>query len=155
LSRLPGDLRMAGESKTLTDFDLEQMKKAFQEAGKNCVVMPSQPETEVKKYAEEHDSIAVLESRILDIEEWIDGLESRKRSLENVLRWGIEEKASDKASGLTNETKRKIAYEMAAEDNDELQTLYGEIRIFRREVRELQIELDNERRGFQLLIMEV
>jgi len=146
---------MAGESKTLTDFDLEQMKKAFQEAGKNCVVMPSQPETEVKKYAEEHDSIAVLESRILDIEEWIDGLESRKRSLENVLRWGIEEKASDKASGLTNETKRKIAYEMAAEDNDELQTLYGEIRIFRREVRELQIELDNERRGFQLLIMEV
>lgn len=146
---------MAGESKTLTDFDLEQMKKAFQESGKNCVVMPAQPELEVNKYAEEHDSIAVLESRILDIEEWIDGLESRKRSLENVLRWSIEEKASDKASGLTNETKRKLAYEMAAEDNDELQKLYGEIRIFRREVRELQIELDNERRGFQLLIMEV
>ena len=145
---------MAGESKTLTDYDLEQMKKAFQESGKNCVVMPAQPEIEVKKYAEEHDSIAVLESHVLDIEEWIDGLESRKRSLENVLRWSIEEKALDKASGLTNETKRKIAYEMAAEDNDELQTLYGEIRIFRREARELQIELDNERRGFISLITE-
>lgn len=143
---------MAGESKSLTDFDLEQMKKAFQDSGKNCVVMPAPSEHEVEKYADEHDSIAVLETRILDIEDWVDGLESRKRSLENVLRWSIEEKAADKASGLTNETKRKIAYEMAAEDNDELQKVYGEIRIFRREIRELQIELDNERRAFQMLV---
>jgi len=141
---------MSGESKPLTDFDL--MKQAFQDAGINCVVMPTPPELEVKKYAEGHDSIAILESRILDIEEWVDGLESKKRSLENALRWNIEEKAIDKASGLTNETKRKIAYEMAAEDNDELQKLYGEIRIFRREIRELQIELDNERRAFQMLV---
>lgn len=143
---------MTGESKSLIDFDLEQMKNEFQESGKNCVVMPAQPECEVKKYAEEHDSIAVLESRILDIEDCVEELEARKRSLENALRWSIEEKAVEKASGLTNETKRKIAYEMTAEDNDELQKLYGELRIFRREMRELQIELDNEKRGFQLLI---
>ena len=141
---------MVGESKPLTDFDL--MKQAFQDVGINCVVMPTPPELEVKNYADEYDSIAVLENRILDIEEWVDGLESKKRLLENALRWNIEEKAIDKASGLTNETKRKIAYEMAAEDNDELQKLYGEIRIFRREIRELQIELDNERRAFQMLV---
>lgn len=129
--------------------DLQQMKVEFQEAGFNCAIVPASEDV-TQKYASEYDLIAVLENHILDIEEHIEDLEEKKKPIENTLKWEIEEKASnDKSLGLTNEIKRKIAYEQLAARNNELQRLYGELKIFRREVRRAQVNLGNERRAYQ------
>lgn len=134
-------------------IDIEKIKEGFQEAGKNCAIIPALDEYEAERYAEGYDHIAVLENHILDIEEYVEESESRKRSLENTLRWHVEVRATeDKASGLTNETKRRIAYEQLVEDNEELQMLYGELRILRREIARTRVELGNEQRAFQLLV---
>ncbi len=134
--------------------DMEELKNCFQEAGFDCAIVPGVNECDAKRYAERPDYINVLQNKILDMNQYVEGLESRARSLENSLRGSIEEKAVDKSSGLTNETKRRIAYEMLAEENEELQKLYGELRIFRGEVLRATFELENERRAFQLLLKD-
>jgi hypothetical protein len=105
-------------------------------------------------YATEPDIIAILEQKLLQFEDQLKALEVRKMHIENELRMRIEIKAEDKASGLTNEKKRQIAYEELADCNEELQELIIEIRNFRREQKFLKIELDNEHRAFQLLLSE-
>jgi len=104
------------------------------------------------KYATEHDVIAVLETQLMTLDETAETLESRKRRIENELRMQIEIKAEDKASGLSNEKKRQIAYEELADCNDELQGLLVELRDIRRDQKRVGIELRNEGRAFQLLV---
>lgn len=151
-SEMVRDLTLAEVSSEEEKLDLENIKVGFQEAGFDCAIVPVSVDCDAKPYAEGLDCIAILETRILDMEVYVESLESRKKSLENTLKWCIEIKATeDKTSGLTNETKRRIAYEQLAEENEELQRLCGELRIFRREVSRLQIELENEQRAFKFL----
>jgi hypothetical protein len=104
------------------------------------------------KYAVEHDIIATFELRLMHFEDQAEDLESRKHRIENDLRMQIEIKAEDKTSGLTNEKKRQIAYEELADCNEELQGLILQIRDIRRECKKLRIEIDNEKRAFQLMV---
>lgn len=103
-------------------------------------------------YAKEHDIISVLERRILGFDDQIDDLEANKRVIENAVRWEVEILAEDKDNKLTNETKRQLKYDSIIECNDEFQRLSGDLKVFRREVRKLRIELDNEKRAFQLIL---
>lgn len=103
-------------------------------------------------YAVEHDMIATFEKRLMQFEDQAEDLESRKRRIENDLRMEIEIKAEDKASGLTNEKKRQIAYEELADCNEELQGLTDEVKTIRRECKKIRIEIGNEQRAFQILI---
>jgi len=104
------------------------------------------------EYAAEHDKIAILEKQLMQFEYYAEDLESRKRRIENDLRMEIEIKAEDKASGLTNEKKRQLAYDELADCNEELQGLTEEVKIIRRECKKIRIEIGNEQRAFQLLI---
>jgi hypothetical protein len=106
----------------------------------------------ITTYAAAHDIIADLELRLMEVEEYIEEVENRKRRIENAIRMDIEIKAEDKASGLSNEKKRQIAYEDLADFNDELQAFILVLRDTRREQKELRIELGNEQRAFQLQI---
>lgn len=105
-------------------------------------------------YASGFDSIAENEFKLFDIDELIEDLESQKRHIENELRMQIEIKAEDKASGLTNEKKRQIAYEELADCNEELQGLLLKLRDERRKQKRLGIELRNEQRAFQMKLIE-
>jgi hypothetical protein len=106
----------------------------------------------IKTYAVAHDIIADLELRLMEVEEYIEEVDNKKRRIENALRMDIEIKAEDKASGLSNEKKRQIAYEDLADFNDELQALILVLRNTRREQKELRIEQQNELRAYHLLI---
>jgi len=105
-------------------------------------------------YASGFDSIAELETRLMEIDESVEEIDSRKRHIENELRMQIELKAEDKASGLTNEKKRQIAYEELADCNEELQGLLIQLRNKRREQKRLGIEVRNEQRAFQMKLIE-
>lgn len=105
------------------------------------------------KYATEHDIIACLETQLATLEETAEEIESRKRRIENDLRMEIEIKAEDKASGLTNEKKRQLAYDELADCNEELQGLSGEIKTIRRECKKIKIEIGNEQRAFQIFMI--
>jgi len=97
------------------------------------------------KYATEHDIIAQLETQLMTLDEQAETLESQKRRLENDLRMQIEIKAEDKASGLSNEKKRQIAYEEIADCNEELQGIISELRYIRHEQRFIKIESSSEK----------
>lgn len=112
----------------------------------------SPDETKPTGYAVENDIIAFLEKRILGFEDHIEELEAQKRVIENAVRWEVEVLAEDKENKLTNETKRQLKYTQIIECNDEFQKLSVDLKTFRREVKKLKIELDNERRAFQLLL---
>lgn len=103
-------------------------------------------------YATEHDIIAQLETTLMSLDEHIDTLESQKRHIENDLRMQIEIKAEDKASGLSNEKKRQIAYEELADCNEELQDFISELRDIRHEQKFIRIELGNEGRAYALKV---
>ena len=105
------------------------------------------------KYAPADDIIAVLEKRILGIEDSLEELEARKRKIENDLKWEVEVLAEDKDNKLTNEAKRLLKYNQLCDGDTGLQALTNEIKSYRREVRKLKIELDNERRAFQLILV--
>lgn len=113
------------------------------------------PDAPVKTYAIEKDIIAVIEKRLMQFDDHVEDLEARKRRIENALRMDVEIRAEDKASGLTNEKKRQIAYEELADCNDELQGLVVEIRDTRREQKKLRIELGNEQRAYALKVAGV
>jgi len=113
------------------------------------------PDAPVKTYAIEKDIIAVIEKRLMQFDDHVEDLEARKRRIENALRMDVEIRAEDKASGLTNEKKRQIAYEELADCNDELQGLIVEIRDTRREQKKLRIELGNEQRAYALKVAGV
>ena len=104
------------------------------------------------KYAVEHDIIAFLETKLISVEEYIEEIEFRKRRLENSLRMDIEIRAEDKASGLTNEKKRQIAFEDLSDCNDELQSIITDLKGARREQKKLKIEIENERRAFLMKV---
>lgn len=105
-------------------------------------------------YASGFDRIAELETQLINLDESIEDIESRKRRIENDLRMQIEIKAEDKNSGLTNEKKRQIAYGELADCNEELQGLLIQLRDERRKQKKLGIELRNEQRAFQMKIAE-
>lgn len=107
------------------------------------------------RYADGPDIIAEHETDLMLFELKSDELASRKRRVENIIRMDIEIKAEDKASGLTNEKKRQIAYEEMADENEELQEIIIELKDVKREEKSLKIEIDNERRAFQLKINNV
>jgi malonyl CoA-acyl carrier protein transacylase len=146
------DALSAAELDDTATSNQAEMKKEFQEAGFDCAVVPKIKTDNIERYADGYDIIAALENQILDIEEYVEGLESRKKVLKNELRWSIEVKAEDKSSGLTNENKRQIAYEQLALENEEFRRLSGELKIFRSQVKRLRIEQDNEQRAFQLKV---
>lgn len=104
------------------------------------------------KYTTEHDIIAQLETTLMTLDEHAETLESQKRHIENDLRMQIEIKAEDKASGLSNEKKRQIAYEEIADCNEELQGIISELRDIRHEHRFIKIELGNEGRAYALKV---
>jgi hypothetical protein len=103
-------------------------------------------EQHTSKYAVGHDMIAFLETKLISVDEYIEEIEFRKRRLENSLRMDIEIRAEDKASGLTNEKKRQIAFEDLADCNDELQSIITDLKDVRREQKKLRVEIENERR---------
>lgn len=94
-------------------------------------------------YSDGFDSIAENEYKLLDLDDSIEDLESQKRHIENELRMQIEIKAEDKASGLTNEKKRQIAYEELADCNEELQGIIVNLRDERQRTEKTQ---DNNRK---------
>jgi len=109
----------------------------------------------VIRYSDDHDMIAELETKLLSICDRSDELESRKRRVENIIRMDIEIKAEDKTSGLTNEKKRQIAYEEYADENGVLQEIISELKDVKRREKVLKIEIDNDKRAFQLKINNV
>lgn len=104
------------------------------------------------KYATERDIIAELETKLMNLDEQVESLESQKRHIENDLRMQIEIKAEDKASGLSNEKKRQIAYEEIADCNEELQEYISELRDLRHEQKVIRIELGNEGRAYAIKV---
>ena len=132
-------------------LDIDELKKGFEEAGMSFAVVPSMG-YDHEGYAVEYDLIAILEKRILGFEDQIEDLEANKRVIENAVRWEVEILAEDKDNKLTNETKRQLKYDSIIECNDEFQRLSGDLKVFRREVRKLRIELYNEKRAFQLIL---
>lgn len=107
---------------------------------------------EPRKYSTQRDIIAVLELKIMHFEDHVDELDSQKRIVENGIRWEVEILAEDKDNKLTNEAKRQAKYITLAEGNGELQKLNGELRIFRKEIKKLKIELGNEQRAYTLKV---
>jgi hypothetical protein len=140
---------MESETKQL---NLDEIKQGFEEAGIDCTIVPALDEVKPDGYAIDRDIIAFLENIILHFEDHIEELETEKMFIVNSLRWDVEVLAEDKENKLTNETKRQMKYAQLASEHPDFKRLEGEIKISRREVKKLRIELDNEIRAFQLLL---
>ena len=104
-------------------------------------------------YATDLDRIARLELQLMQLEEQTEPLDTERRKYEMTLRLQIEtEWEEDKSPRLSNEKKRQIAYEALVEDNPDLQHILAELKDIQREQRKLRIEIENEKRAFQLKV---
>jgi hypothetical protein len=92
------------------------------------------------------DDIATLEIAKFGLEEYLENTNAEIRKIENALRMNIEVLAEVKENNLSNETKRRIAFENSAADNEELQELYVNAKEAKRSIKLYNIVIDSERR---------
>lgn len=97
-----------------------------------------------KHFATGKDAITDIEEKIDEFEALIEDLEDRKTALEVEIEYEI---AND--STLTSDVKRKAELKYRLLNNDELQKINGELKIYRRGVKKLVRERGNEERAFK------